>query len=204
MVPALPFISDSTSPCTNPLVTVPKTPITIYITVNFMLHSFSVLVLGLGTYLSFRFLSILLGGQPGRQSPLFSSSSFFFVIITGLVVGPKFDDLFVFQNPREFCASDFLELILVVHIAFVCVVKFESLAQFPVIISLMQSYLVISSFCANLQYSLWLIVLSLSPLNLHFLRLVYSSFDIVCPYGVVLCYYQKRFSFSLLAFLFSI
>ena len=36
-----PVISKSSSPCTNPLVTVPRAPITIGIIVTFMFHSFS-------------------------------------------------------------------------------------------------------------------------------------------------------------------
>ena len=43
MVSANLLISKSSSPCTNPLVTVPRAPITIGITVTFMFHSFSVL-----------------------------------------------------------------------------------------------------------------------------------------------------------------
>ena len=39
MVSARPLISKSSSPCTNPLVTVPGAPITIAITVTFMFHS---------------------------------------------------------------------------------------------------------------------------------------------------------------------
>ena len=40
MVGTRPLISKSSSPCTNPLVTVPSAPITIGIVVNFMFHSF--------------------------------------------------------------------------------------------------------------------------------------------------------------------
>ena len=58
-----PDISKSSSPCTNPLATVPKVPITIGIIVTFMFHSFfsNPLQSG-GTYPSFRILSILLSG----------------------------------------------------------------------------------------------------------------------------------------------
>ena len=67
MVSTRPPISKSSSPCTSLLVTVPRTSITSGITVTFMFHSlfvFSVPRQGPGTYLSFRFLSILLCGQP--------------------------------------------------------------------------------------------------------------------------------------------
>ena len=84
MVSTRPLTSKSSSPGTNPLVTVTAEPITIGITVTFMFHSFSVLWLGLGTYLSFHFLSVLPCSQLGQQSPLFGkfSSFFFFLTIT--------------------------------------------------------------------------------------------------------------------------
>ena len=40
MVSSRPLISKSSSPCTKPLVTVPNAPITIGITVTFMIHAF--------------------------------------------------------------------------------------------------------------------------------------------------------------------
>ena len=40
MVSTRPVISKSSSPCTNPLVTVPRAPITIGIIITFMFHSF--------------------------------------------------------------------------------------------------------------------------------------------------------------------
>ena len=60
-------------------------------------------------------------------------------------------------------------------------------------------------FFANLLYSLimWLIVSSLSLHNLHllFCCLIYSRFDIISPYGVVLCCCQRRVSFLRFPFL---
>ena len=62
------FVSKSSSPFINPLVTEPSAPITIDITVTFTFYSFfSVLWKCLGTWLSFRFLSVLPCGQPARQ-----------------------------------------------------------------------------------------------------------------------------------------
>ena len=66
---SLTFISSS--PNINLLVTVPRVPITIGITVTFIVNSFTN-SLGQGIYLSFRFLSILLCGLLRQQSPLFS------------------------------------------------------------------------------------------------------------------------------------
>ena len=73
-------ISQSSNPCTNPLVTVPSTPITIGITVTFTCHSFSVLMQGLGTYLSFRFPSLLPNGQLELKGSLFGRFSFLLTI----------------------------------------------------------------------------------------------------------------------------
>ena len=58
------------SPCINPSVAVPRAPITFGIIVTFM---FQIPSQGPGTYPSFRFLSILLCGLPGQQSPQFWS-----------------------------------------------------------------------------------------------------------------------------------
>ena len=71
-------ISKSSIFCTNPLVTVPRVPITIGITVTFMFHSF---FNSLARSRYFHFLSILLCGQPGQQSPQFGKFSFLLIII---------------------------------------------------------------------------------------------------------------------------
>ena len=81
----------------------------------------------------FTFLSVLLCGQPERQSPLFGRFSFFFcfflgggcsfffffffyllLLSLGLVVWLRLGDPFESQNPREFCASHFPGRILFV------------------------------------------------------------------------------------------
>ena len=79
IVSPCPLIFKSSSPCTNPLVTVPSVPVTIGITITFMFLFFflSVLWQSLCAYLSFRFPSVLLCGQSERQSPLFDRFSFF-------------------------------------------------------------------------------------------------------------------------------
>ena len=91
MVSTRPFVFKSSSPSTKPLVTLPSAPIKSGITVSFMFHIFSVLLQGLGTYLSFRFPSVLLCGQLERQSPLFSRISFSFVycLLLDQVVCPR-------------------------------------------------------------------------------------------------------------------
>ena len=58
-----PVISKSSCPCTNLLMTVPRSPITIDIIIPFMFHSF------FQFRSSFRILSFLICGSPGQQSP---------------------------------------------------------------------------------------------------------------------------------------
>ena len=121
MVSTRPLIFKPSIICTNPLVIVRRVPITIGITVTFMFQSFFN-ILEITRHLSFfffRFLSILLWGQQGQQSPSFGKFSlfFFFVcvcvcvcacvcwLLQDLVVRPRLGDLFVSQNPRGVCAS---------------------------------------------------------------------------------------------------
>ena len=80
MISTGPCIPKSSSPCTNPIVTVPNAPITIGITVTFMLHNSKVFSQGLGIYLSFHFPSGLPCDQPEWQSPLFVRYSFLLTI----------------------------------------------------------------------------------------------------------------------------
>ena len=77
MVSTRPPTSNSSSPFSNPLVTVPNAPITIGKIVTCMFHSFfSIPKQGRGTYPSFHILSDLFCGQPGQQSRQFCKISF--------------------------------------------------------------------------------------------------------------------------------
>ena len=76
MVSICPVISKSPNPFNDPLVTVRRAPTTIGIIVTFMFHG-SIAKQGPGTYPSFDFLSTLLCGQPGQQSPQFCKFAFF-------------------------------------------------------------------------------------------------------------------------------
>ena len=107
------LFSKSSSSCTNPLVTVPRAPITVGIPVTFMLHSFFN-SLARSRYLSLFPLSFsFIPWSAGTaKSTIWQVLSFFFCLSLGLVVWPRLDDLFVSQNPREFCASHFLGRIL--------------------------------------------------------------------------------------------
>ena len=122
------LISKSPGPCTNPLVTVSSASITSGIIVTFMFHTFSVPSESLGTFF-FRFPPVLPCDQPEKQILLFGRFSFLCWLSLGLVVWPRFDDLFVSQNLKEFCVS-FSRT--VEHFPFVRLVKFQFLAQFPV------------------------------------------------------------------------
>ena len=67
MVSTRPLTSKSSCPSAHLLVTVPRVPITVNITITFIIYSFfSVLLQGPCTKLSFRFLSVLLCGLPHR------------------------------------------------------------------------------------------------------------------------------------------
>ena len=109
MVSARPLISKSSNSCTNPLVTVPRTPVTIGITVTFVFYSF---INSLARYrylsffsLSFRFLSILL--VISRDSKVhYSASLLFYCLPLGLFLWPRLGDPFVCENPRGVCASN--------------------------------------------------------------------------------------------------
>ena len=86
MVSTRPVISKSSSPCTNPLVTVPRAQITIGIIINFMFHRFFN-SLARSRYLSsFHILSISLSGPPGQQSLPFCKFSFLLFLLLLLLL----------------------------------------------------------------------------------------------------------------------
>ena len=79
MVSTRPPTSKSSSPFSNPLVTVPNAPITSGINVTCMFHSFfnSLAILFFNPHT----LSFLFCGQPGQQSRQYCKFSFFLLII---------------------------------------------------------------------------------------------------------------------------
>ena len=115
-----PVISNSSSPCTNLLVTVPRAPVIIGIIVTFMFHSFFFNFLTRSRYLSFFSLSfnftlwsakstimqVLSGGL------LFLICFVFCFLLFGLVVWTRLGDLCVSQNSRGVCVSNSPEQIL--------------------------------------------------------------------------------------------
>ena len=101
MVSTRPFISKSSSPRSNVLVTVTRAPITIGITVTFTFYSFfSIFSVGLGMYPSFRFLSILLCGQLGQQCPQIVIFLFCWLLYD-LVPWPRLSDPFLFSKYKN-------------------------------------------------------------------------------------------------------
>ena len=112
MVSIGPLICKSFRPCTKPLGTVPGLLITVGITVTFMLHSFFT-SLARSRYLSLFSLSfIFILRSAGTTNSTFRQVILFCWLPLGPVIRPRLGDPFLFQNPKEFCASHFLGQIL--------------------------------------------------------------------------------------------
>ena len=92
MVSARQPSSKSSCPFNNPLVTVPKAPITIGTIVTFVSIVYSILQKGQDTYPSFHILLVLFCGQPGQQSRQFCKLSIIIIIIISLL--QKFSKVF--------------------------------------------------------------------------------------------------------------
>ena len=103
MVSTRPLISKFSSPCTNPLVTVPWTTITIGIIVSFLFQGFFSSLARSRYFPIFRILSILLCVPPGQQSPQSCKFSLFCWLSLGLIVWLRLGDPFVSQNLRGVC-----------------------------------------------------------------------------------------------------
>ena len=99
MVSTRPLISKSSSPCTNPLVTVPSAPITIGITVTFMFHRFVNSLARFKYYLSFQFPSV------GFHSVVRRDNKFDIVLQGFVLVFCRFSGgcLFVLLNISRSC-----------------------------------------------------------------------------------------------------
>ena len=119
MVSTRPLISKFSIPFNNPLVTVPKAPITIGIIVTFIFHIFFSSPTVPGTYPSFHFLSVLFSGQPGQQNyyhyfvfftPILPSFFFFCFLFFFLC--------FIFPSYFIFFTFFWLFIVSVFHISF--------------------------------------------------------------------------------------
>ena len=102
MISIRPVISKFSHPCTNPLVTVPSAPITIGITVTFMLHRF---ILFSSKVYIFITLFPLLKFYPviSRNSKVYCLAvSLFCWLSLGMAVWPRLGDLFLSQIPKNY------------------------------------------------------------------------------------------------------
>ena len=102
MVSPRPLISSSSSSCINSLLIVPSAPITIGITGAFMFYSFFSSFARSWYYLSFRFLSVLPCGQPGRQSLQFGMFTYFGWQSLSLVAWTRLGDYYHYFTAPEF------------------------------------------------------------------------------------------------------
>ena len=162
-----PLISKSSSPYVNPLVSVPRAPITIGITVTFMFHSFSNSLARL-KYLSFFWFSFnhtLWSAETGEST--IRQVHFFLLIITrsgGLA--EIWWSVFVSKSQRSLCISfTRTDSDLCTYHLFVWLnSNFLHNSQWITLPT--QSYLVLYFFCASLLHSfiMWLTVSSISPL----------------------------------------
>ena len=119
-------------PFNNPLLTIPKAPITIGIIVTSIFHSFFN-SLARSRYWSFFSHSVLFCGQPGQQSRQFAISLFFFCwLLLGLVLWPILGDPCVCQSPVGVYMCYFLGKVLGWYGQIVGMVKFKFFAHFPV------------------------------------------------------------------------
>ena len=87
MVATPPQTSKSSSHFNNPLVTVPKAPITIGIIVTCMFQSFFYSLQSQGTYPSFHVLSDLFSGPAGQKHNNFASSLFLLLLLINIRPG---------------------------------------------------------------------------------------------------------------------
>ena len=109
MVSTRPPTSKSSSPFSNPLVTVPNAPVTIGINFTCMFHSFSS-SLARSRYLSFFSISFcfILWSAGTAKSTILQVLFFFCLLSLSLVSWPGLGDPFVYQSPIGVYASHFL------------------------------------------------------------------------------------------------
>ena len=186
MFSTCPLISRSSSPYTNPLVIVLRVRITIGITVTFMFPStFNFLARSRYFLLIFNFLV-------SRDSKVHNSANslFFFLLIiirSGHLAEISWS-VCISKPHCSLCVSFFRtdSGLCIYHLFVWSNLNFLHSSLWNTLPT--QWCLVLYSFCANLLHLLivWLIVSSLSPISAVLLHLIYSCFDMIGPYGVVL------------------
>ena len=178
MISTRPLISKSSSPFNNPLVIVPKAPITNGIIVNSMFYSFFN-SLARSRYLSFfsHSFSFILWSAGTAKSTILQVLFFFFfffvlliIIRSGLLAEIRWS-VCMSKSHRSLCVlfSRTGAGLCIYHLFVWSNLIFLHISQWITLPT--QSCLVLYSFCANLLHSLiiWLIVSSLSPHSLHLL-----------------------------------
>ena len=175
MVSTRPPTSNSSSPLSNPLVTVPNAPITIGIIVTCMFDSFFN-SLARSRYLSFfsHYFSFILWSAETAKSTILQVLFFFFflliIIKSGLLVRIRWS-VCILKSHRSLCES-FSRTgagLCIYHLLVWSNLNFLHISQWITLPT--QSCLALYSRCANLLHSLiiWLLVSSLSPHSLHLL-----------------------------------
>ena len=195
MVSTRPPTSKSSSPFSNPLVTVPNAPITIGIIVTCMFHSFFN-SLARSRYLSLfsHSFSFTLWSAGTAKSTILQVLFFLLIIIkSGLLAGIRWS-VCMLKSHRSLCEafSRTGAQLCIYHLLEWSNLNFLHISQWITLPT--QSSLALYSRCANLLHSLiiWLMVSSLSPHSLHllfcwvlpiltliWLVLIYSRFDMI-------------------------
>ena len=204
MVSTRPPTSKFSNPFNNPLVIVPKAPITIGIITTCMFHSFFN-SLARSRYLSFfsYSFSFIVVSRDSKVDN-FASSLFLLIIIrSGFLVGIRWS-VCMLKSHRSLCVS-FSRTgagLCIYHLFVWSNLNFFHISQWITLPTL--SCLVLYSFCANLRHSLiiWLMVSSLSLHSLHLLFCcVLSILAMIWLVPTALfCAAIKRDSVSLLKF----
>ena len=171
MVSTRPPTSKSSSPFSNPLVTVPKAPITIGIIVTFMFHSFfnSLARSRYSSLFSYSF-SFILWSAGTAKSTILQVLFFLLIIIRSSLLAEI--RLYVCRSKSHWSLCVLFSRIGTgLFIYHLLVWSNFNFLHFSHGITLpTQSCLVLYSFCANLLHLLmWLMVSSLSPHSLHLL-----------------------------------
>ena len=174
IVSTRPRTSKPSRPFDNPLVIVPKTPITIGTIITFMFHSFFN-SLARSRYLSFFSLSFrfILWSAGTAKSTILQILFFFLLIIirSGLLAGIRWS-VCMLKSHRSLCESFSRTgaVLCIYHLFVLSNWNFLHISQWTTLPT--QSRLVLYSFCANLLHLL-VTLLIVSSLSLHSLHLLF-------------------------------
>ena len=200
MVSTRPPTSKSSRPFSNPLVTVPKAPITIGIIVIVIFLFYSKVKVLISLFTFFQFYSVVLPVQQSRQ---FCRFSFFLLIIvrSGLLAEIRWS-VCMSKSHWSLCVS-FSRTgawLRIYHLLVWSNLNFLHISQWITLPT--QSCLALYSFCANLLHLVnyvndSFISVTAQPTFAVLLSLIYPRLDMIGSYGAVLCCHQERFCFSL-------